>query len=95
MPRFLDTNILLQHLVRDDEKKATGSRELLLRLEQGDEVAVTTDLVVFETVYALQSPRHYGQSRTQVRQLLEPLINLRGLRLPRKSMYARVFELYC
>ena len=48
MTRFIDTNILLQHLVRADEEKAVGCRELLLRLERGEEVAVATDIVIFE-----------------------------------------------
>ena len=95
MARFLDTNILLQHLAREDEQKARGCRELLLRLEQGEEVAVATNIVIFEAVYILQSARHYGLSRGRIRQLLEPIVALRGLRLPRKSLYARAFDLYC
>ena len=63
MARFLDTNILLQHLARENEQKAIGCRELLLRLERGEEVAVATDIVIFETVYILQSVRHYGLPR--------------------------------
>ena len=94
MARFLDTNILLQHLAREDERKAIGCRELLLRLERGEEVAVATDIVIFETVYILQSARHYALSRSRIRQLLEPIIALRGLRLPRKGLYARAFDLY-
>lgn len=95
MARFLDTNILLQHLARENEQKAIGCRDLLLRLERGEEVAVATDIVIFETVYILQSAPHYGLSRNRIRQLLEPIIALRGLRLPRKSLYARAFDLYC
>jgi len=95
MARFIDTNILLQHLVREDEEKAVGCRELLLRLERSEEVAVATDIVIFEAVYVLQSPRHYSLSRSRIRQLIEPIIALRGLRLPRKSLYARAFDLYC
>ena len=95
MSRFLDANILLQHLAREDEQKAIGCRELLLRLERGEEVAVATDIVIFEAVYILQSARHYGLSRGRIRQLLEPIIALRGLRLPRKSLYPRAFYLYC
>ena len=95
MARFVDTNVLLQHLVREDEGKAIGCRELLLRLERGEEVAVATDIVIFEAVYVLQSARHYGLSRSRIRQLIEPMIALRGLRLPRKSLYSRVFDVYC
>ncbi len=95
MARFLDTNILLRHLVREDEQKASACRALLLRVERGEETVVATDVVIFEVVYILQSPRHYGVSRDGIRQMLEPLINLRGLRLPDKSLYTRAFDLYC
>ena len=95
MTRFLDTNILLQHLAREDEQKAIGCRELLLRLERGEEVAAASDIVIFEAVYILQSPRHYGLSRSRIRELLEPIIALRGLRLPRKSLYTKAFDFYC
>ena len=95
MARFLDTNILLRHLTRDDEEKAEACRSLLLLVEQGREVVVTSDLVIWETVFVLQSPRQYGLPRDRIRQLLEPLINLRGLRLPHKGLYKRVFDLYC
>jgi predicted nucleic acid-binding protein len=95
MPRFLDTNILLRYLTRDDENKAQACLALLLRVEQSKEVVVTSDFVIFETVFVLQSPRQYGLPRERIRQLLEPIIALRGLRLPRKSLYARAFDLYC
>ena len=93
--RFLDTNILLRHLTRDDEAKAQACRELLRRLEQGEDTAVTNNVVIFEAVYILESPRHYGLSRNRIRQILEPLIGLRGLRLPSKSLYTRAFDLFC
>ena len=95
MARFLDTNILLRHLVSGDEQKALACRDLFLRVERGDETVVTSDLVVFETVFVLQSRRQYGLSRERIRQLLEPIIALRGLRLPRKGLYEKVFDLYC
>jgi predicted nucleic acid-binding protein len=95
MPRFLDTNILLRYLTGDDEQKAAASFELLLRVERGEENVVTSDLVIFEAVFTLQSPRSYGLSRQHIRELMEPVIALRGLRLPRKSLYARAFDLYC
>ena len=93
--RFLDTNILLRHLTQDDEEKARACRSLLLLVEQGQEIVVTSDLVIWEAVFVLQSSRHYGLPRHRIRQLLEPLINLRGLRLPRKALYTRAFDLYC
>ncbi len=95
MPRFLDTNILLRHLTADDEEKARACRELLLRVEQGVETVATSDLVVAEAVFILQSPRQYGLQREQICRLLEPVVRLRGLRLPNKALYAKAFDLYC
>lgn len=95
MPRFLDTNILVRHLTRDDEEKAQACRALLLRVERGEEIVVTSELVISETVFVLQSPRQYGLSRQRIRALLEPLIGLRSLRLSRKALCIRAFDLYC
>ena len=66
MPRFLDTNILLRYLTRDDEVKARACLALLLRVERAEEVVVTSDLVIAETVFTLQSPRQYGLSRDRM-----------------------------
>lgn len=95
MGRFLDTNILLRHLTGDDPAKGEACRALLLRVERGEEMVETSDMVVAEVVFVLQSPRHYGLSRDEVRNLVAPLIGLRGLRLPDKSLYPRTFALYC
>lgn len=95
MVRFLDTNILLRYLTKDDERKADASFNLLLRVERAEEIVVTTDLVIAEVVFTLQSPRSYNLPRETIRERLEPVISLRGLRLPNKSVYARVFDIYC
>ena len=92
--RFLDTNILVRYLTGDDPQKAQASYELLVRVERGEEPVVTTDLVIAETVFVLQS-KSYSLSRDRIRELVEPVIELRGLRLPQKSLYYRVFDLYC
>lgn len=92
--RFLDTNILVRYLTGDDPEKAKASFALLLRLERGEEAVMTSDIVIAETVYVLQS-RTYGMHRERIRDLMEPIIESRGLRLPRKSLYARAFDLYC
>lgn len=91
-PRFLDTNILLRYLTRDDEEKAAAALALLIRVQQGVEEVVTSPLVIFETVFTLQ--RSYHAPKQQVRALIEPIVALRGLRLPQKNLYRRTFDLY-
>jgi predicted nucleic acid-binding protein len=89
---FLDTNILLRYLTRDDEQKARRALDLLLKVEQGEEKVITSPLVIFEVVFTLQS--YYKIPRQQIRELVLPIISLRGLQLPGKSVYYRAFDLY-
>lgn len=89
---FLDTNILLRYLTRDDEHKAQRSLDLLMRIEQGREKVITSSLVIFETVFTLQ--KFYGVSRQQIKESLLPIIALRGLQLPNKHIYQQAFDLY-
>lgn len=90
--RFLDTNILLRYLTRDDDKKAQRAFDLLIRVEQGEEKVVTSSLVIFETVFTLQS--FYKLPRQEIKALVLPIISLRGLHLPGKSVYYQAFDFY-
>lgn len=89
---FLDTNILLRYLTRDDEQKAQRALDLLLKVEQGEEKVITSPLVIFEVVFTLQN--FYKVPRQQIRELVLPIIFLRGLQLPDKNVYHHAFDLY-
>ena len=89
---FLDTNILLRYLTRDDEPKAQRALNLLMRVEQGEEKVITSSLVIFETVFTLQS--FYKVPRQRIKELILSIISLRGLHLPAKNVYYQAFDLY-
>lgn len=89
---FLHTNILLRYLTRDDEPKAQRALNLLTRVERGEEKVITSSLVIFETVFTLQS--FYRVPRQRIKELILPIISLRGLHLPGKSLYYQTFDLY-
>jgi len=91
-PRYLDTNVLLRLLTRDDENKAARARALLMRIERGDERVVTSSLVVFEVVFTLQS--FYKVPKGQIREMLLHLISMRALGLAGKSVFRRAFDMY-
>lgn len=90
--RFIDTSVLLRHLLRDDEEKAERTLALLLRVERGEVRLATSPLVIFETVFTLQ--RRYGVDRQRIRNLVEPIIQLRELQIPDKRVFYRAFDLY-
>jgi predicted nucleic acid-binding protein len=92
--RFLDTNVFLRSMVRDDEAKADACTRLFEGLERREEEATTTEAVLAEVVYVLTSPRWYRVPREQVNPLLRPLLTAPGLRIANKSVYLRALEMF-
>ncbi len=92
--KFIDTNIFLRYLTRDDPVKAAACYALFQRLQQGSEQAATSEAIVTEVVYVLAARTHYGLSAADIRARLVPILGVRGLRLPHKRMYLRALDLY-
>ena len=91
---FLDASVILRYLLRDDEIKAQHCLELLERAERREIALRTTDLVIAELVWVLESTATYNLPRGRIRELLLPVILLPGLKLPGKKLYRRIFDLY-
>ncbi len=91
-PRFLDTNILIRLLTRDDEAKARRALALLMGIEQGEETVITSAMVVFEAVFVLE--KRYAIKRTTIRYDLREILSLNGLRLENKNLYLSALDLY-
>lgn len=92
--RFLDTNILIRYLTGDDPIKAEASRTLLQRVQRGEEQVRLSEAIITEVCYILSSRAHYHLSHEEIRRRLTPMINLRGLKLPNKSLYLRALDLF-
>lgn len=92
--RFLDANIFLRYLTRDDEEKAAACHALFGRLRMGEEQATTNEVILHEVLYILTSPRQYGLSHEEAVARLRPLMIAGGLRLPGKQRYLRALDLY-
>lgn len=90
--RFLDTNILLRYFTKDDEEKAQKALALLRRIERGEERVETSLFVIFETVFTLQ--RFYHVPKTRIKELLLPILLLRGLRLSSKNLCVVALDIY-
>ena len=89
---FLETNILLRHLLQDHPDHSPRATRYLERIEQGNLRVRSTDSVVFETVFTLQ--RQYKLPKASVRELVWPIIELSGIVLPGKQRLRAVFDLY-
>lgn len=92
---FLDANIIIRYLTRDNEMKAEACYRLFQRIKLGEEEVVTCEAIVTEVAYVLTSSRApYRLSHSEVRDRLVPILNLRGLKLPRKRVILRAFDIY-
>ena len=92
--RFLDSNIFIRHLTNDHPTHSPACFALIQAIEQGRIHAWTSDIVISEVVFVLSSRNLYNLGRETIRDLVLPLINLPGIKLPNKRMYRRVFDLY-
>jgi len=90
--RFIDTNLLLRYFTRDDEEKAQKVLALLKRVEKAEEKVTISSLVIFETVFTLES--FYKVPKKEIKELILPILNLRGLKLPDKETYHQALDIY-
>lgn len=91
---FVDTNIFLRYLTRDDPDKAQACLELFKRAEANQITLTATETAIAEIVYVLSSKRTYNLPRDQIRARLYPLLSLQGLRLPQRRTVLRALDLY-
>lgn len=91
-PAFLDTNVILRHLLQDRADWGEASSALLKRIQSGELTCRISDIVVFEAVFTLQ--RTYGIPRAAIAEAILPFLDFPGIVLPNKAKYAEVFALY-
>lgn len=89
---FLDTNIILRHLLGDHPDHSPRATAFLMRIEQGQIHVRTADTVIFEAVFTLE--RQYRRSKAEIREVLLPLIDLPGVILVGKRRLRKAFDVY-
>ena len=93
--KFLDANVILRYLTRDDEAKAQACFALFQRVKQGEEQVLTCEAIITEVVYVLSSPRApYRLNHEEIRARLLPILALRGLKLPQKRVYLHALDVF-
>src|SRR3989344_8580749 len=92
--QFVDTNIFIRFLTKDDPKKADACFDLLQRAEKGEINLQTTESVIAETVYILESKRLYNLSRKEIYQKLFPLLKIKSLKIPYKNSLLLALDIY-
>jgi predicted nucleic acid-binding protein len=92
--QFIDANVFIRHLTRDDPKKAQACLELFQQAQEKRITLTTSESVIAEVVYVLSSEKLYNLPREEIRKLLYPLLSLRGLKLTSRKTYLHALDLY-
>ncbi|CAN5130136.1 hypothetical protein BH23CHL1_BH23CHL1_11440 [soil metagenome] len=91
---FVDTNVFLRALTRDDPVRADATEAFIRKLADGSARATTSEIVIAEIVYILSSSRWFQMPAPQVAALLEPLFSLTGLQIQGKERIKHALDLY-
>lgn len=92
--RFLDANVFLRYLTRDDEAKAEACFRFFQRLKSGEETATTSEVIIAEVVYVLTARSLYNLRPDEIAGRLRPLLAVRGLRVAHKRSCLHALDLY-
>jgi uncharacterized protein len=91
---FVDTNVFIRFLSGDDAEKAFRCKVLFEKALSGHVKLFTSELVIAELVWVMQSPKTYNQRPEKIRELLLPLLTMKNLNFPNKELYPDILELF-
>jgi predicted nucleic acid-binding protein len=91
---FIDTNILIRFLTKDDPDKRARATAFFERVEKGELKVIVPVVVIAEAVYVLSSPRLYNLSRPEVFGMLDRLIRIPNFKVRNRRMVMRALDLY-
>ena len=91
---FVDTDVIVRLITRDDPKKQAAAKALFEQVEQGHLTLVAPDTVIADAVFVLSSPRLYHLPRPQVSAVLTTLVRLPHFRVRNRPAVLHALELF-
>ena len=92
--RFVDANVFVRALTGDDPAEAVACGAIFEAAERGEIDLFTSESVLAEVVFVLSSKSLYGVPRGRLVELLQPLVEARGMRMDRKALILAALDLY-
>jgi predicted nucleic-acid-binding protein len=90
--KFIDTNIFLRFLTKDDPSKYDKCKELFKRAMEGKINLATSSLVIAELVWTLLS--YYKVSKADVIEKVSIIVGTETIHIPEKDIIADALILY-
>ncbi len=89
---FIDTSVILRILVKDDEAKRKAAERLLLEAGRKDISLYIPPVTLLEIVWVLE--KFYKLNRIAIRDLVEAILNTRGLKCEQDAVFRNALKLY-
>ena len=90
--RFVDTNIFLIFLVNDDQVQANACEGLFRDSIQGETTLLTSEMVIAEIVWVLES--YYHLEKADIQMNVEKILNTPNLHCPNQEIIISALSLY-
>ncbi len=90
--KFIDTNIFLRYLTKDDTSKYDKCREIFKKAIEGEIAIITSGMVIAELIWTLLS--YYKVSKADVIEKLSIIVSTKNLYIPDKDIIADALVLY-
>jgi len=88
----LDTNVLVRHIVRDDERQAAAATRLIETHCTPEDPGIVTLVVLCELVWVLD--RGYGYERSLVAGVVRKMLSASDLQVERSELAWRALHYY-
>lgn len=89
---FLDSNIFLRPIVKDDEIKLNECKDLFSEVSKNKLIAITSSFVLAEIVWICQ--KFYGLDKGTVAGALKRILNYKGIKILDDSDSALAVDIY-
>ena len=91
---FVDTDVIVRLITRDDPAKAAAAAALFARVEIGQLRVAAPSSVIHDAVYVLGSPRLYALPRAEIRDALSALLGLSGFVVADRGVLLRALDVF-
>lgn len=91
---YVDTNIIIRLLTGDDERKRKDSKALFEKVSGGELILSAPDTAIADAVFVLSSPNLYHLPKTEIRDLLVPLLRYPNFKVENKQIVIQALDYY-
>ena|SRR5260221_4785511 len=91
---YIDTDVIIRLLTGDDEQKRNDTTALFEKVSNGKLVLTTPDTAIADAVFVLSSSNLYHLHRTEIRDLLVPLLSYPNFKIENKQIVIQALDYY-